>query len=760
MFRIRPPHAGEALEISMQLRIAHKPPAAPQGMAASAAAAWGRRAAAPPLAFLIALALWLGLVISAHAASAPLSVVPGTETSQGNALVQLQYDMLALKAQLKLMISSYPDLLTIVPFVIARITKDYNQGFIFDLIFRVIIIFVVSGIVEAIVRWSFRHMHKTLPHIGERSDFGKLNALLVHGLIRIIELAAFGLTAIVCFFIYFQGHEAARYAFWTLFSLVMLARAVSVGLRLILAPHLPRLRLPAIDDHTACRLYWHFRLVTWLTIGAGLIGAFLFQIGLSPGLTHAASTLVSTLGTIVIIVAISRDRRAIGQLLGIRPPREVRHDLSGLFAAHWHVFAICLIVAIWIFALVSRLLTNEWRGGAVFASMCVLVGIPLVDGLARTLARRFFGASTAEPSSRTDQAAPEDAAANIPSPGLGAVILRNGRIALAVLVTVLIGRIWHVSLSALGPEWLGSRVAEAAFQIIVTLLLASSAWSIIKIAINRQVPHEALDALALADDSASGVGLSRLETLLPLVRKFVFVTIVAIVLMSVVSSLGVNIGPLLAGAGVVGIAVGFGAQTLVRDILSGIFFLIDDAFRVGEYIDVGEGKGTVEYMSIRALMLRHQRGAVYTVPFGAVRRVANYSRDWSITKLDLRVPFDTDLDKVRRVVKRLGEDMAQDAEFGPYFLEPLKSQGVNRVDDSALVLRVKFMTRPNDQSVVQREVYRRLQHVFYENEIEFATRHVVVNAAAREAAGVDEAEAAAATNVAMLTPAGGARSLG
>jgi small-conductance mechanosensitive channel len=104
--------------------------------------------------------------------------------------------------------------------------------------------------------------------------------------------------------------------------------------------------------------------------------------------------------------------------------------------------------------------------------------------------------------------------------------------------------------------------------------------------------------------------------------------------------------------------------------------------------------------------------------------------------------------------------MAQDPEFGSYFLEPLKSQGVNHIDDSALVLRVKFMTRPNDQFVVQREVYRRLQHVFYENGIEFATRRVVVHAAAGEAAGVDEAEAAAATNVAVLTPAGDARSLG
>ena len=137
---------------------------------------------------------------------------------------------------------------------------------------------------------------------------------------------------------------------------------------------------------------------------------------------------------------------------------------------------------------------------------------------------------------------------------------------------------------------------------------------------------------------------------------FLFVTIVAMALMSVVSAMGVNIGPLLAGAGIVGIAVGFGAQTLVRDILSGIFFLFDDAFRIGEYIDIGEGKGTVERMSIRALMLRHQTGYIYTVPFGAIRRVANYSRDWMIMKLEVRVPFDTDLERLRKIVKQVGAE--------------------------------------------------------------------------------------------------------
>ena len=177
----------------------------------------------------------------------------------------------------------------------------------------------------------------------------------------------------------------------------------------------------------------------------------------------------------------------------------------------------------------------------------------------------------------------------------------------------------------------------------------------------------------MADGEVLGTGLSRLETLLPLLRKFVFVAMIVVVAMIVISSLGINIGPLLAGAGVVGIAVGFGAQTLVRDILS--------AFRIGEYIDVGEGKGTVERMSFRALMLRHQLGQINTIPFGVIRRVTNYSRDWAIMKLELRVPFDTDLEKVRKIVKQVGKEILADPEYGPNFIQPLKSQGVHRMDE-------------------------------------------------------------------------------
>ena len=310
----------------------------------------------------------------------------------------------------------------------------------------------------------------------------------------------------------------------------------------------------------------------------------------------------------------------------------------------------------------------------------------------------------------------------------GRVILRNGRILLAVVGVIVLADIWDIHLQVMATHGLGARIAGSLFDIVITLILASAGWGIIKTAINRQLPHESLDALALADGEALGTGLSRLETLLPLLRKFLFIALIVIVAMIVISSMGISIGPLLAGAGVIGIAVGFGAQTLVRDIISGIFFLIDDAFRVGEYIDVGEGKGTVERMSVRSLMLRHHLGQINTIPFGVIRRVTNYSRDWAIMKLEMRVPFDTDMEKLRKIVKKVGTEMMADPEYGANFIQPLKSQGVHRMDDSSFIVRVKFMARPGEQFVLRREVFRRVQEAFQQSGIRFAPRRVIVDA--------------------------------
>ncbi|NVL00505.1 mechanosensitive ion channel family protein, partial [Ruegeria pomeroyi] len=203
------------------------------------------------------------------------------------------------------------------------------------------------------------------------------------------------------------------------------------------------------------------------------------------------------------------------------------------------------------------------------------------------------------------------------------------------------------------------------------------------------------------------------------------VSIVLIALMEV----GINVSPLFAGAGVVGLAVGFGSQTLVRDIFSGAFFLVDDAFRKGEYIDIGDVKGTVEKISVRSFQLRHHLGALHTIPFGEIKVLTNFSRDWVIMKLPLRVTYDTDVEKVRKLIKNLGQELLSDPVIGDNFIQPLKSQGVIEMQDSAMIIRVKFMTKPGDQWLVRKRVYQDIRELFAREGIKFAHREVTVRLA-------------------------------
>jgi small-conductance mechanosensitive channel len=177
---------------------------------------------------------------------------------------------------------------------------------------------------------------------------------------------------------------------------------------------------------------------------------------------------------------------------------------------------------------------------------------------------------------------------------------------------------------------------------------------------------------------------------------------------------------LIAGASVVGVAIGFGAQTFVRDVIAGMFYLLDDAFRVGEYIQSGNYKGTVEGFSIRSVRLRHHRGPVYTVPFSLLGAIQNQSRDWVIDKIAVGVTYDSNLDLARKLIKQVGLELAKDPEFSPLILEPLKMQGVEQLGDFAVQIRAKMMTLPGEQFVIRRKAYAMIKKAFDENGIKFA----------------------------------------
>ncbi|MBI5165191.1 MAG: mechanosensitive ion channel [Magnetospirillum sp.] len=291
----------------------------------------------------------------------------------------------------------------------------------------------------------------------------------------------------------------------------------------------------------------------------------------------------------------------------------------------------------------------------------------------------------------------------------------HGLVSAAVLVAALLGllRVWGLH----GIAWMatdaGQRVFASGLTIAGVLVAAAVAWLVISGAITRVLSN--LDSAECWGDCRA----ARARTLLPLARNAVLALLVAMVVLIVLSELGVNIAPLLAGAGVVGIAIGFGSQKLVQDVITGAFILFENTISVGDVVKLDGHGGMVEQMTIRTIKLRDLSGSLHTIPFSNVGTVVNLSRGHAFAVFDLGVAYSEDSDRVMAVLAALGAEFAADAAFGPLLLEPLEVMGIVRFDASAVVIRCRFKTLPLKQWPVEREFNRRIKRRFDELGIEF-----------------------------------------
>jgi small-conductance mechanosensitive channel len=390
------------------------------------------------------------------------------------------------------------------------------------------------------------------------------------------------------------------------------------------------------------------------------------------------------------------------------------------------VIATILVAAIWV----------QWSLHLMPSFWLLLIGgaLPLLLSVSRVSVAHLL---------RPVEGAIEDRGAPI----LAAVALERGlRAALIILAALSLAYAWDIDLIQLtARDTVATRLIRGSLSAIVIILVADFLWRLVRALID----HKIAGAIGAADvDSEEARRRARLRTLLPILRNMLLVVVIAVAAMMVLSSLGVEIGPLIAGAGVVGVAVGFGAQTLVKDIISGVFYLFDDAFRVGEYIQSGSYKGTVESFSLRSVKLRHHRGPLYTVPFGELGAVQNMSRDWVIDKMQIGISYDSDLDKAKKLIKQIGKDLAADPEFGPKIIEPLKMQGVEQFGDYAIQIRMKMMTKPGEQFPIRRKAFAMIKKAFDANGIQFAFPTVQVGkgdedaAVARQAMEIQKAKLA------------------
>lgn len=218
----------------------------------------------------------------------------------------------------------------------------------------------------------------------------------------------------------------------------------------------------------------------------------------------------------------------------------------------------------------------------------------------------------------------------------------------------------------------------------------------------------------------------RTQTLGSIVRYVLIIAVVAVAAMMILKEFGVEIGPLLAAVGIVGLAVGFGAQSLVKDVISGFFILLEDQIRVGDVIQVAGKGGLVERISLKTVMLRDLAGNVHYVPNGQIDVVTNMTKEYSRFVFDIGVAYREDVDEVIEVIKSVDEALRKDPEFKDDILEPIEVLGLDQFAGSAVIIKARTTTKPIKQWRIGREFNRRLKKAFNERNIEIPFPHVTL----------------------------------
>ena len=520
------------------------------------------------------------------------------------------------------------------------------------------------------------------------------------------------------------------------------SRLVAVTWRMILSPYLPQYRVPLLSTRDAQHLHYWLVLVGTFDICRLLSIMWLRELGLNYDIAAFFGATSGAIAVILNILMILVNRTAISDAIRRNQPRERLSWMQRTLSNLWAPAAIIYMIYAWGQVTYDLVLGQPPVVPFIAGAYAILLSIIVVFGAINFAIERSFARARAlrdlndakQELKEDDEVDPELVAELEAREKFYRPNQLNSFEALARRVAGILAFVAGIYAFFYIWDNDSAKMVESAtnrlLDVIVILFIGYIVYQAFRIWIDNKIAEEqGDDEEGELGDEGGGSSASRLATLLPLFRNFILIVLIASIFLIVLMELGVNVGPLFAGAGVVGVAVGFGSQALVRDIFSGGFFLFDDAFRKGEYLDVGGVKGTVEKISVRSFQLRHHLGALHTIPFGEIQVMTNYSRDWVIMKLPLRVTYDTDVEKVRKLIKKLGVELLDDPVIGDNFIQPLKSQGVIQMEDSAMIIRVKFMTKPGDQWLVRKKVYEEIRILFEREGVKFAHKEVTVRLA-------------------------------
>ncbi len=545
---------------------------------------------------------------------------------------------------------------------------------------------------------------------------------------RVIGLVIFFCCGFVAFFLILGNtDDSLRILFFSCLIGLALVRLISLFSQFFCSPGSTVFRLLPLSDEAAQTLHKMVLGVATYIVFTLMAVVFLSKMQVSRESMHVLLLMIATGLLLMTAITVLFSRKKVAAYL-LRPSDDdnERSWAQVRFASVWHILAILYLFVLWSFLLGDITDPTKHGNGAFLFSFFIVPIFMVMDKLAQWVVgngMRTLGFSRSDSMEEGEE--PDEKVLEERERGrlLTQKVGRVARLGLFFAISIWLASLWGIQIPFV------SRLAAAVFDILIVLTFALFFWKFISNYIERKIleglPEENGDEDE-ADEWGGSAAQGRSYTLLPMVRKFIGSILLVMVTLIIFSSMGVDIAPLLAGAGVVGLAIGFGAQKMVSDIFSGFFYLMDDAFRVGEYLTSGSLSGMVESITLRNVMLRHHRGMLQIVPHSDLGAITNYMRGGIVVKFNLDFPYDTDIDQVRKIIKKVGQAMLNDEEHSKDFIFPLKSQGVRGITNSVMTIRAKFKAHPGKQFVIQREAYRLITEALVAKGIHYAHKKVIV----------------------------------
>ncbi|WP_198585986.1 mechanosensitive ion channel domain-containing protein [Pararhizobium haloflavum] len=596
------------------------------------------------------------------------------------------------------------------------------SGAFVDLLVVIIATYAIFLALRSLAKGVFRSM-------GQRAG----NAGIVQKIVFIVASAL--VDALVVVIAWAAGYAISLFAFGDLGSMglrqtlylnaFMIVELMKVVLRIVLSPSTGDLRPVPIRDGAARSMNRGF---TWIIgiLGYGqLLVLPIVNQDISPAAGQAISALIALVALIIAVVMTVSSRKAVAQWLLERPEEELAAETSGdgvaspspslkaqrrnkqlRFLAHrWHWPVLLYLAFLFVIVLASPadvLLSVLGASGKIL--IAVVIGFAVAGWIARAIAR---GINLPD---RVNQRLPLlERRLNAFVPKFLTVL----RILIFIVVLlVVLDTLNFFDLRAWMQSQVGIRTTGALMSVFLILVIAFAMW----LALNSWVDYR-------LNPDFGRPATSREQTLLSLLRNAATIAILVIALMFALSEIGINIAPLIASAGVLGLAIGFGAQKLVQDIITGVFIQLENAINVGDVITVGGMTGTVERLTIRSVSLRDVSGAYHIIPFSSVDMVTNFVRDFGYHVGDIGIGYRENVEDARAAIAEAFEALRKDPEMNTAIIGDMEWFGVQSLADSAVIVRVRIKTVPGKQWGVGRAFNAEVKRVFDERGIEIPFPH-------------------------------------